>query len=185
MSLRRSGGSRFVQGTGGLVQNGLQVAGQVRRHGLVHDSEEMKSQADLPDLQGVELNLRIKPRKRLNRKKPKPLAINEVWSMDFMDDQLSDGRCFRLLNVLDDDNREALSIDYSLPSKRVIRALKQIIEWRGTPNIIRCDNGQENISAVIQRWAEQSVIALQYIQPGKQSRTLMLSGSTEPYATSG
>jgi putative transposase len=121
----------------------------------------------------LELNLRIKPRKRLNRDKPEPLAVpeavNQVWSMDFMHDQLSDGRCFRLLNVIDDYNREALGIevDFSLPSERVIRALKQIIEWRGKPNIIRCDNGPENISAAIQTWAEQSGIAFQYIQPGK------------------
>ena len=122
----------------------------------------------------LELNLRIKPRKRLNREKPEPLsvpeAINEVWSMDFMHDQLSDGRSFRLLNVIDDDNREALGmeIDFSLPSERVIRALKQIIvEWRGRPLVIRCDNGPENISGVIQNWAEQSGIAFQYIQPGK------------------
>jgi len=85
----------------------------------------------------LELNLRIKPRKRLVREKPEPLAvpsaINQVWSMDFMHDQLEDGRCFRLFNVIDDFNREALGIeiDFSLPAERVIRALEQIIEWRG------------------------------------------------------
>ena len=121
----------------------------------------------------LELNLRIKPRKRLNREKPEPLAvpdsINEVWSMDFMHDQLSDGRSFRILNVIDDYNREALGIeiDFSLPSERVIRALKQIIEWRGRPLAIRCDNGPENISGAIQNWAQQTGIAFQYIQPGK------------------
>ena len=121
----------------------------------------------------LELNLRIKPRKRLVRQVPEPLlvpkAINEVWSMDFMHDQLSDGRCFRLLNVIDDHNRESLGIeiDFSLPSERVIRALNQIIEWRGKPLVIRCDNGPENISGVIQAWAQQAGITLQYIQPGK------------------
>ncbi len=121
----------------------------------------------------LELNLRIKPRKRMNREKPEPLtvpqAINEVWSMDFMHDQLTCGRSFRLLNVIDDFNREALGIeiDFSLPSERVIRALKQIMEWRGKPLAIRCDNGPENISGTIQRWAEQVGIAFQYIQPGK------------------
>jgi putative transposase len=121
----------------------------------------------------LELNLRIDSRNRLNRDKPEPLAvpqeINQVRSMDLMHDQLSDGRCFRLLNVNDDYNREALGmeIDFSLPSERVIRALKQITEWRGRPNIIRCDNGPENTSAEIQTWAEQSGIAFQYIQPGK------------------
>jgi putative transposase len=80
----------------------------------------------------LELNLRIKPRKRLVREKPEVLAvpqrINQVWSMDFMHDQLQDGRTFRLFNVIDDYNREALGveIDFSLPSERVIRMLKQI-----------------------------------------------------------
>ena len=121
----------------------------------------------------LELNLRIKPRKRMSREKPEPLAvpqaINEVWSMDFMHDQLSCGRSFRLLNVIDDFNREALGIeiDFSLPSERVIRALQQIIEWRGKPFTIRCDNGPENISGTLQRWAEQVGIEFQYIQPGK------------------
>jgi putative transposase len=73
------------------------------------------------------------------------------------------------LNVIDDFNREALGIeiDFSLPSERVIRALEQIMEWRGKPLAIRCDNGLENISGTIQRWAEQVGIAFQYIQPGK------------------
>ncbi len=121
----------------------------------------------------LELNLRIKPRKRLMREKPEPLmvpmAMNEVWSMDFMHDQLVDSRSFRLLNVIDDFNREALGmeIDFSLPSERVIRALTQIIEWRGKPLAIRCDNGPENISAAIQNWASQTGIRLEYIQPGK------------------
>jgi len=82
----------------------------------------------------LELNLRIKPRKRLVRQMPEPLtvpaAINQVWSMDFMHDQLVDGRSIRLFNVIDDFNREALGIevDFSVPAERVIRALKQIIE---------------------------------------------------------
>ena len=121
----------------------------------------------------LELNLRIKPRKRLVRDKPEPLsvpqAINEVWSMDFMHDQLEDGRCFRLFNVIDDFNREALGIeiDFSLPAERVIRALRQIIAWRGKPQVIRCDNGPEYISATIQRWAHDWGVKLEYIQPGK------------------
>ena len=72
----------------------------------------------------LELNLRIKPKKRLVRAKPEPLAVpdqpNHCWSMDFMHDQLSDGRSVRLFNVIDDFNREALCIevDFSLPARR-------------------------------------------------------------------
>lgn len=90
----------------------------------------------------LELNLRIKPRKRLVRLAPEPLTVptgfNQVWSMDF-----------------------------SLPSERVIRALKQIIGWRGRPLAIRCDNGPEYPSAAIVEWAGRWGITLEYIQPGK------------------
>ena len=69
----------------------------------------MEPQACLQGLQRVGLNLRIKPRKRLIREKPEaltvPLAINQVWSMDFMHDKLEYGRTFRLFNVIDDYNR--------------------------------------------------------------------------------
>ena len=121
----------------------------------------------------LELNLRIKPRKRLVREKPQPLtvptSINQVWSMDVMHDQLSDGRTFRLFNVLDDFNREGLGIevDLSLPSARVIRSLEQIIEWRGSPSVIRCDNGPEYISEALRDWARSRGIRIEHIQPGK------------------
>ena len=120
----------------------------------------------------LELNLRIKPRQRIRREAPEPLSVplapNEVWSMDFMHDQLSDGRCFRLFNVIDDFNREGLAIDvdFSLPALRVIRSLNQIIEWRGKPTSIRCDNGPEFISGQMKAWAELHQIKLEFIQPG-------------------
>ena len=121
----------------------------------------------------LERNLRIKPRKRLVREKPEPLTVpehcNEVWSMDFMHDQLEDGRSIRLLNVIDDFNREALGIevDFSLPSHRVIRTLAQIMAWRGKPRVIRCDNGPEYISATLLNWASTRGIHIEHIQPGK------------------
>jgi len=120
----------------------------------------------------LELNMRIKPKKRLVREKPEvlavPQAINQTWSMDFMHDQLADGRNYRLFNVIDDYNREGLGIevDLSLPSLRVARALDQIIEWRGKPTAIRCDNGPEYISQMLADWAEDRGIRLDFIQPG-------------------
>lgn len=121
----------------------------------------------------LELNLRIKPRRRLKRDKPNSLAVpdrpNVMWSMDFMADQLSSGRHFRTFNVLDDFNREGLGIevDLSLPAARVVRSLNQIIEWRGKPDMLRCDNGPEYISGALQCWARKRGIAVQFIQPGK------------------
>lgn len=121
----------------------------------------------------LELNLRIKPKKRLQREKPEALSVpdapNAIWSVDFMHDRLVDGRAFRLFNVIDDFNREGLGIevDFSLPALRVIRALDQIIEWRGKPGAIRCDNGPEFISQQLEDWAQERGIRLEYIQPGK------------------
>jgi putative transposase len=121
----------------------------------------------------LELNLRIKPKKRMIRIKPEPLAVpevlNQTWSMDFMHDQLQDGRGYRLFNVIDDFNREALAIDadFSLPAERVIRSLEQIIEWRGKPAMLRCDNGPEYVSGALLTWAREQGIYLQYTQPGK------------------
>jgi putative transposase len=86
----------------------------------------------------LELNLRIKPRRRIKRDKPEELSVpeapNTVWSMDFMADRLADGRQFRLLNVLDDFNREGLGIeiDFSLPAERVVRSLNPSSGKRST-----------------------------------------------------
>ena len=58
----------------------------------------------------LELNLRIKPKRRIHRDYPGeldvPIAPNQVWSMDFMSDQLASGKTFRTFNVMDDYNRE-------------------------------------------------------------------------------
>lgn len=124
----------------------------------------------------LELNLRIKPRRRIKRDKPDALgtatAINQVWSMDFMSDALSDGRTLRTFNVIDDYSREALGleVDLSLPSERVIRSLEQIIEWRGKPSAIRSDNGPEYIAQKLVDWATENKITLMYIQPGKPTQ---------------
>lgn len=139
----------------------------------------------------LELNLRIKPKKRIVREKPEPLvvptSINQTWSMDFMHDSPEDGRTFRLLNVIDDFNREGLGIevDFLLPAERVTRALDQIMEWRGKPKALRCDNGPEYIGEVLSSWAQRQGIRVVCIQPGNPSRMLILNATTELYATIG
>jgi putative transposase len=124
----------------------------------------------------LELNLRIKPKRRIQRDRPdelsEPVAINQVWSIDFMSDSLIDCRKFRTFNVLDDYNREGLGIevDFSLPGERIVRALDRIIEWRGKPLAIRCDNGPENIGQAMIEWTIKNQITLLYIQPGKPTQ---------------
>ena len=60
-----------------------------------------------------------------------------------------------------------MEVDFSLPSSRVIRTLEQIIEWRGKPLAIRCDNAPEYISTKLLSWAKSQGIRLDHIQPGK------------------
>ena len=121
----------------------------------------------------LRLNVRRKAKRRIPQRIKQPLmlpgSINEVWSMDFMCDSLVDGRRFRLLNIIDDYNRESLAIeiDTSLPALRVIRTLNHLIETRSKPKTIRVDNGPEFISDRLQQWCEDQNIDLQFIQPGR------------------
>lgn len=121
----------------------------------------------------LSLNLRIKPHKRIKREKPEPLIVpekpNECWSMDFMHGVLENGRSYRIFNVLDDCYREGLLMeaDFSLPTTRVIRALEQLIEWRGKPEYIRSDNGPEYISDELKKWLDEQGIKHNFIEPGK------------------
>lgn len=128
----------------------------------------------------VYTDMKLNIRRRIKRRLPArikealfiPGAPNEVWSIDFMSDALTDGRKFRLLNIIDDYNRESLAIevDTSLPSLRLIRTLERIIAERGKPKCIRVDNGPEFISHKLQEWCEANGIRIQYIQPGKPTQ---------------
>ena len=133
----------------------------------------------------MKLNIR-KAKKRLPDRIKQPLvkatAPNETWSIDFMSDSLADGRKFRLLNVIDDFNRESLAVevDTSLPSLRVIRVLDQLIAERSKPLAIRTDNGPEFISHKLQQWCEENNIIMQYIHSrANWCRMLTLKERTE------
>lgn len=102
--------------------------------------------------------------------KPQPSAHrNDRWSMDFMSDQLADGRRIRTLNIVDDHTRECLAIevDTSLSAYRVCRVLDRVVAERGHPQRILTDNGPEFTSKVLDRWAYEHCVDLQFIQPGK------------------
>lgn len=122
------------------------------------------------------LNIRRRAKKRLPARVKQqlfqPEGPNEVWSLDYMHDSLWDGRTFRMLNVIDDYNRQVLRIeaDTSLPALRVIRVLEQLEESRGLPAMIRVDNGPEFISHKLDAWCKDRGIMLAYIQPGKPTQ---------------
>lgn len=119
------------------------------------------------------LNKRKRTRKRVPARIKNPLVIpeqpNDTWSMDFMHDTLMNGRKFRVLNVIDDYNREALKIEpyFSISAQRVISILERVVLEKGQPKAIRVDNGPEFISSAMHEWCIEKSIKLQFIQPGK------------------
>ncbi len=98
-----------------------------------------------------------------------PLAANQRWSLDFVSDQMTDGRRFRILTVIDNCTRECLALvaDTSLSGRRVARELDLIIGQRGRPDMIVSDNGTEYTSNAILAWADETGIGWHYIAPGK------------------
>jgi len=98
-----------------------------------------------------------------------PTAPNQRWSLDFLADQMVDGRRFRILAVVDDCTRECLALiaDTSIPGLRVARELDRIVARRGRPATIVSDNGTELTSNAILRWADERHVGWHYIAPGK------------------
>ena len=98
-----------------------------------------------------------------------PWRRGEAWAMDFMQDTLANGRRFRTLNILDTVTRECLRIevDTSLPGKRVVRALDQLVERYGAPKQITVDNGPEFTGQALDAWAYRNGVQLDFIDPGK------------------
>jgi putative transposase len=98
-----------------------------------------------------------------------PQLANERWSLDFLSDQLLDGRRFRVLAVVDDCTRECLTLvaDTSLSGVRVARELDRLCAGRAKPRMIVSDNGTELTSNTILRWADDHRVDWHYIAPGK------------------
>ena len=101
-----------------------------------------------------------------------PHNINEKWSMDFVHDALSDGRKFRVFNLIDDCSREAIvqHVDFSISGKRLVRIFEEIKSKRPLPRQIGCDNGPEFTSHAFRKWASDNNIELCYIDKGKPTQ---------------
>ncbi len=98
-----------------------------------------------------------------------PDGPNVRWSLDFVHDQLGDGRRLRILAIVDDCTRECLALvaDTSISGIRVARELDRLIARRGKPRMIVSDNGTELTSNAILAWSDRQKVAWHYIAPGK------------------
>ena len=122
--------------------------------------------------EGLGLRMRPKVRRTVSehsRQKPRAEGPNQVWSLDFVADQLTDGRRFRALTVVDVYTRECLAIEVgqSLKGHDVVRVLQQIADERGMPQMLFCDNGSEFTSQVMDLWAYHNQVKIDFSRPGK------------------
>lgn len=122
----------------------------------------------------LRLSLRAKKKKRRFRSVvrstiPKPTSPNEVWSMDFIFDQLSFGKRVKGLTMVDVFSKinHALEFDYGLNGFRVIQILENICDFEGAPKYITVDNGPEFICLALDKWASQKGVKLHFSRPGK------------------
>jgi len=117
--------------------------------------------------------VRTKKRKKLVRPRV-PMAVptraNDRWSLDFVSDQLADGRRIRVLNVVDDYSRECVGqiVDTSISGHRVARFLTELD--RPLPKTLVCDNGPEFTCKAMFFWAREQHVKLHFIQPGKPTQ---------------
>lgn len=97
-----------------------------------------------------------------------PTELNTTWSLAFVGDILECKRKFRVLNIMDDSNKVAVSQEVSMffPARRLIKILEKVIWLNGKPKNIRCDNGPEFISKDFQEWCKRNDISILYTQPG-------------------
>ena len=123
-------------------------------------------------LEGLQVRMRVRRRKRLSLHRgpvPQPSAANQHWSMDFVHDQLLDGRRFRILTVIDQWSRESLSVEpgFALTGTSVAAALDTVAQRRPLPKAITVDHGTEFTSRALDDWAWQRGVQLDFIRPGK------------------
>lgn len=122
------------------------------------------------------LNLRSKrPKRNRSAAHRKPMlgnvsSLHECWSMDFVADQLYNGNRFRALTVVDNFSRKCMAIHAgkSLKGSDVVGVMEQITERAGSfPERIKVDNGSEFISKVLDKWAYENKVELDFSRPGK------------------
>jgi putative transposase len=99
----------------------------------------------------------------------KATGPDQAWSIDFVADQLQDGRRFRALTAVDVFTREAVAIEagQSLKGDDVVRTLNQLKTKRGVPKLLFCDNGSEFTSHAMDLWAYQNGVKIDFSRPGK------------------
>ena len=125
-----------------------------------------------------EARLQVRRRKRkkvpIGERQPllRPVAANQVWSMDFVFDRTAEGRVVKCLTIVDDATHEAVAIEVerAISGHGVVRVMERLALSRGLPRIIRTDNGKEFCGKAMLEWAHGKGVSLRLIEPGKPNQ---------------
>ena len=123
-------------------------------------------------LDGLQLRTRIRRRKHMCLHRgpvPVPSSPHERWSMDFVHDQLFNGRPIRILTVVDQLSRESplIEVRFSMSGQKVADALDARTADMPAPVSITVDHGSEFTSKALEDWAWRRGVKLDFIRPGK------------------
>jgi putative transposase len=122
------------------------------------------------------LQVRRRKRKKVPVGERQPLArpssANQVWSMDFVFDRVAGGRALKCLTIVDDATHESVAIEpsHAFSGKHLVRFLQTLCATRGTPRVIRTDNGKEFCGKDMLIWAHEEKVDLRLIEPGKPNQ---------------
>jgi len=136
--------------------------------------------------EGLQLRSKTPKRKVSAKRRESPVTAakpNEVWAMDFMSDQLFDGRRIRILTVVDAFTRVSPAVDVrrSYRGADVVDTLERVTEQYGIPKEIRVDNGPEFISKKLRKWSKKHSVELLFIQPGCPSQNAYIERFNRTY----
>lgn len=149
----------------GMIYLKLRQAGEIVNHKRV---DRLYAEAGLQVRRRKRKKVPISERHPLER----PLAANQVWSMDFVFDRTAEGRSIKSLTVVDDATHEAVAIvpERAMGGQQLVRILDRLVRTRGLPKAIRTDNGKEFCSRAMLTWAHERSVQLFLIEPGKPNQ---------------
>ena len=149
----------------GMIYLKLRQAGEMVNHKRV---DRLYAEAGLQVRRRKRKKIPIADRHPLER----PLAANQVWSMDFVFDRTAEGRSIKSLTIVDDATHEAVAIvpERAMGGQQLTRILDQLAKIRGLPKAIRTDNGKEFCSRAMLTWAHARGVQLFLIEPGKPNQ---------------
>ena len=166
-----------------LKEHLIELAAQRRRFGYRRLHALVRREGILVNHKRVyrlysEANLAVSKRRKAKRTVLErealslPSGPNEVWSMDFVSDALSNGRRIRILTIVDDFTKESveLTVDFGISGVYVTKILERVGRFRGLPRAIRTDGGPEFTGKALDQWARDKGVTLKLIEPGKPTQ---------------